>query len=488
MDIELSNIHKYYGSVQANSGVNLRVKSGTIHGILGENGAGKSTLMKILAGYIKKTSGQIIINGDYSDYTTPAQAFALGIGMLYQDPLDFSNLSVLDNFMLGRSLGFKNRKKHFKNKFIRLGRHFGFSLNPEMAVADLTVGERQQLEITRLLASGIKTLILDEPTTGISTLQKETLFKALKQLALEGKTILVVSHKLEDIQILCDKITVLRQGKISGVMSHPFDTDQLLLMMFKQLPKPPERARLLAGQSLMKMSKVFASGGRTGLKDCNLVIREGDIIGLAGLEGSGQGVFLRLACGLKQPRNGSIFLKNQEMTGKNYHHFKQQNISFVPADRLAEGLIPGLSIAEHFSLLDNNQKIWLNTSAAVKRALAKIVEFNITGRPVMNVETLSGGNQQRLLLSFLQPHTDLLLLENPTRGLDLESANWAWRYFQGFCSQNSSIIFSSSELDEIIMVANRVLVFFEGRIIKDVATIATSLDEIGRAIAGGLDS
>ena len=216
MWIELREIHKYYGLIKANHGVNLTIEPGVIHGILGENGAGKTTLMKILAGYTRKTSGTILVDHFPVNYKTPAQASELGIGMLYQDPLDFSLLSLLDNFMLGQTTGIVNQKKSFRKIFEETANSFNFSLQPDTFVKHLTIGERQQLEILRLLARGIQVLILDEPTTGITSLQKETLFQALKKLASEGKSVILVSHKLEDVQALCDKITVLRQGIIAG--------------------------------------------------------------------------------------------------------------------------------------------------------------------------------------------------------------------------------------------------------------------------------
>ena len=207
MWIELQDIHKHYGPVKANNGVDLKITPGRIHGILGENGAGKSTMMKVLAGFSQKTSGSILIDSKPVNYRNPAQAVALGIGMLYQDPLDFSLLSVLDNFMLGQANGFSGHKNNFRKAFRQLAETFNFTLHPDTPVKLLTVGERQQLELLRLLALGIHVLILDEPTTGISAIQKDILFKSLKKLTAEGKSVVLVSHKLEDVEALCDQVT-----------------------------------------------------------------------------------------------------------------------------------------------------------------------------------------------------------------------------------------------------------------------------------------
>jgi len=241
MKVELRDIHKYYGNIKANNGITLTVKPGTIHGVLGENGAGKSTLMKVLAGYISKTHGTILVDGRIEDYNTPAEASRLGIGMLYQDPLDYPPLSVLENFMIGQTRGFANREDEFRKRFYALNKDFNFSLHPDDRVHRLTVGERQQLEILRLISLGIGLLILDEPTTGISKEQKDVLFLALRKLVSEGKSVVLVSHKLQDAETLCDTVTVLRDGTITGSMDQPYEVSRLLNMMFNVPPVAPAR-------------------------------------------------------------------------------------------------------------------------------------------------------------------------------------------------------------------------------------------------------
>jgi simple sugar transport system ATP-binding protein len=484
MQLELKQISKHYGNLRANDCVDLIVKSGTIHGILGENGAGKSTLMKILAGYIQRTAGDIYIDQRRVDYQSPAQAAGLGIGMLYQDPLDFPNLSVLENFMLGQVRGLRFKPSAYLKNLTDLAAHFEFQLDAHAPVAFLTVGERQQLEILRLLSKGTRILILDEPTTGISAVQKEVLFNALKQLARENKTVLLVSHKLEDVEALCDTVTVLRQGKVAGSMQAPFDTPRLLSMMFNNLPTAPDRQQQNNGEALLEMTDVSGAGGRTGLKNCTIVLRQKEVVGLAGLEGSGQGVFLRIAAGLTTPASGRLRLNRQAMTGKDHPNFQTAGVGFLPSARLEEGLMPGLSIAEHVALKNQNQSFLIHWSKALIDAQTNIDSFRVMGAPGTLVESLSGGNQQRLLLSFLPLSPKLLLLENPTRGLDLESAMWIWNHLLAYKQSGASLVFSSSELDEILMVADRILVFFEGRIIADMPRDQTDGRSLGRAIAG----
>ncbi|MDX1708957.1 MAG: ATP-binding cassette domain-containing protein [Desulfobacterales bacterium] len=484
MWIELQDIHKQYGAVKANNGISFTIAPGKIHGILGENGAGKSTLMKILVGYTQKTSGKILVDEKPVTYRNPAQSSRLGLGMLYQDPLDFPLLTVFENFMLGQTDDTANHKKALREKYQHLADSLNFSLRPDAQVKGLTIGERQQLEILRLLSLGAQVLILDEPTTGISSNQKKILFTALKTLAAEGKSILLVSHKLEDVEALCDRVTVLRQGIVTGEMDHPFDNKDLLEMMFGKPPDTLPRCAEPPGEDVLVMQHVSGSGGRTGLLDCSTTIRQGEIVGLAGLEGSGQGVFLRVAGGLNKATGGSVLLSGSNMHNQDYHAFKRSGVFFMPASRLEEGLISGLSVTEHFALQENHESFMVNWLQAVGRAGERIASFRIKGRPESVVEALSGGNQQRLLLSFLPQNPVLLLLENPTRGLDMESVIWVWQHLHTYCRSKTSIVFSSSELDEILMVADRVLVFFDGRLIMDVKATDTDVNALGSAIAG----
>jgi len=485
MRITLRDIRKQYGKVNANDGIDLEISEGSIHGILGENGAGKSTLMKVLAGYTVKTSGAILLNGRPVEYDHPSQATRLGIGMLYQDPLDFPPLTVLENFLMGLDHGLISREGAYRGRLNEMAGHFGFHLDPAAPAERLTVGERQQLELIRLLALGVEVLILDEPTTGISSLQKQALFSALRKLAGEGKTILLVSHKLEDVEALCNRITVLRRGKVEGEMGLPFESKRLLGWMFgNELPPPPcfER-RTEEGVLTLAMEGVSASGGRAGLSPCHVAVRQGEVVGLAGLEGSGQGLFLRLAAGLERPETGKIRVAEKDMTGKDHHAYRARRVTFLPAGRLEEGLMPGLTITEHFALHQEGAMMihWPN---AQRRAEQGIERFRIRGSPLSVAESLSGGNQQRLLLALLPANPSLLLLEHPTRGLDMDSVQWVWEKLMAYADEGTSIVFSSADLDEIFQMADRVLVFFNGVVVKDVRTCDTTMEELAKAIAG----
>ena len=250
MNIELRHIHKHFGKVHANDDIVLNIPSGTIQGILGENGAGKSTLMKVLSGFIQADSGDILLDGKSVIIKSPADAIRYGIGMLHQDPLDFPPMRLVDNFLLGRSGGLLPDRKAVARDIHDLAVQFDFSLDPEAYVDGLTVGERQQLEILRLLWLGAHVLILDEPTTGISSSQKDKLFATLRKLAAQGMTIIFVSHKLEDVEVLCHKVAVLTAGKLVGEALAPFNAQKLVEMMFGREISLGARRPLKAGGTL----------------------------------------------------------------------------------------------------------------------------------------------------------------------------------------------------------------------------------------------
>ncbi|HMK09476.1 MAG TPA: ATP-binding cassette domain-containing protein, partial [Anaerolineales bacterium] len=352
MKVELRDIYKTFGAVQANVGIDLSIEAGTIQGLLGENGAGKSTLMKILSGFIRADRGEILLDGQPAVIHSPADAIRHGVGMLHQDPLDFPPMRVIDNFILGREGGLSTGQVEARRELIRLADEFSFSLDPEAYVDSLTVGERQQLEILRLIWLGARVLIFDEPTTGISGAQKERLFAALRLLAGQGKTVLFVSHKLEDVEGLCHRVVVLRQGHRIGEAKAPYVTRQLVEMMFGKAISVGERNPCGGEEVVLRLSHVSAEDYRLKIRDLSLEARGGEVIGLAGMEGSGQGLFLRAVAGLVRTVGGQIFIGGQDLTGHSYHNFKRHGVAFLPAARLEEGLVPGLTLTEHVILAE----------------------------------------------------------------------------------------------------------------------------------------
>ncbi len=484
MEIILQNISKSFGSVKALTDVSLTVQSGTIHGIIGENGAGKSTLMKILTGYQAKSSGSIFINEQETPLKTPGEASKLGIGMLYQEPMDFTPLTVLENFSLGSP---RQNRTDLRFALQNLAVQFQFHVDPDRMVGSLTIGERQQIEILRLIHCKTNVLILDEPTTGISPAQKKELFQALRQLTAEGMTVLLVSHKLKDIASLCSDVTVLRQGRITLHSTLPFNLPELLTAMFGSVPQQQNTmVPRETGEQILTLENIEATGERKGLHNCNTTIAEGEIVGLAGLDGAGQSTFLHLAAGLAIPKKGNTILFGRKLPKNITACRKAQELktSFIPADRLGEALFANLSISDHFCLQSDHDVFWRSQKKADQLAEKGISTFSIKGKKENPVKELSGGNQQRLLLSLLNPHSRLLLLENPTRGLDICSGQWVWDHLRRTLPQETTILFSSPELDEILHYSDRILIFHDGEIVLDQSITDTNHDIIATAMIG----
>lgn len=484
MNIELRNIHKSFGAVHANAGIDLNVPAGTLQGLLGENGAGKSTLMKILSGFFQQDRGQILLDGRPVRINSPADAIRQGVGMLHQDPLDFPPMRVLDNFMIGHRGGLLPDRGEARRAFQKLADDFGFALDLDAYVETLTVGERQQLEILRLLWLGARVLIFDEPTTGISQQQKDKLFRALRRLAAEGRTVLFVSHKLEEIEELCDRVAVLRRGRLVGEQEHPFDLDGLVKMMFGKEVSVGMRETVEMGEEVLQLEGLALEDRQTRIKGVDLSVRAGEVIGLAGMEGSGQSSLLAACAGLIRPVAGRVIVAGEDMTGKSYQQFLRRGVTHMPAARLEEGLVPGLTITEHFLLTRPADGLVIDWEAGSRLAESEIDRFSIVGSPGSNVESLSGGNQQRALLALLRPDRRLILLEHPARGLDIESALWVWRELKQRCRQGTAIFFISSDLEEILQYSDRILVFFAGQVSSPLAAEKTSLERLGQLIGG----
>jgi ABC-type uncharacterized transport system ATPase subunit len=480
MKVEFQDIHKTYGRVRANAGISLVLEPGRIYGLLGENGAGKSTLMRMLAGHTQPSRGRILYNGVATRGLTPSRALSMGVGMLYQDPLDFPALKVWENFRIG---GVRRDKGESIHRLQELGERLHFRLRPEEKIGDLTVGERQQLELLRLLDLGVKVLILDEPTTGISVTQKEMLFATMRQLAEErGRTIIFVTHKLAEAEQLCQQVIVLRGGKLEGKLDQPFQSDELLRLMFgpdhgengesqpQVVPKTEPILRLEGAQLL---------GGKYSLADVSLKVHPGEIIGLAGLEGSGQELLLRGLAGLARVVNGRLVFNGKELQGLPYLNFRREGINFLPAARLEEALFPDFSLVEHFHLAFPFLK-----GNLAERLEEGIRRFSIQAQPTSTARSLSGGNQQRLLLALIPERTKLLLLEHPTRGLDHGSGRQVWEHLKERCRRETALLFSSADLEEIMANSHRVLVFFNRQLVADRPVQSIGLEEMARLMAG----
>jgi simple sugar transport system ATP-binding protein len=385
---------------------------------------------------------------------------------------------------LGHAGGLFPRRAEAVRDFKRLADQFGFSLDPYAYVDALTVGERQQLEILRLLWLGARVLIFDEPTTGISASQKERLFTALRLLAEQGKTILFVSHKLEEVEGLCHRVAVLRQGHLVGEVRPPYKTAKLVEMMFGKAIALGARTPGCPGEVALSLRNLEMEDYRLHISNVNLEACGGEVIGLAGMEGSGQGLFLRAVAGLVRTVGGRVVVGGKDLTGKSHHTFKRQGVAFLPAARLEEGLASGLNLTEHFVLSEQRKGFLIKWEQGKALAQKRIEDFNIHGTPQSLVETLSGGNQQRALLALLRVPLALLLLEHPTRGLDIESTIYIWSKLKERCKQGTSILFISSDLEEILQYSDRVLVFFNGKVTPPLDATALILEKLGQLIGG----
>ncbi len=338
--------------------------------------------------------------------------------------------------------------------------------------------------MTRLLWLGVEVLILDEPTTGISAAQQEVLFAALKKLAGQGKTIIFVSHKLEEVKELCSRVVVLRKGCLIGERQAPFDENDLVKLMFGRQITRKRTGQAGSGDIRMSIRDLGIDDFRIRIEQVNFDLLAGEVIGLAGMEGSGQRQFLQTLAGLKQSTSGRIEFGGEDINGKNCFEFQKRGIFYVPSARMEEGLVPGLTLEEHYILSDCEKRMFINSKDSRAITEKRIERFNIKGKSATYSEELSGGNQQRLLLSLLKEPASLLLLENPTRGLDIESANWIWSILRERCQAATSIIFSSADLDELTFYADRILVFFSGRISEPLASAGLNEEKLGRMIGG----
>ena len=487
MKVEIRDIRKYFGPVKANDGITLTLEGGHIYGLLGENGAGKSTLMKILSGYQPQDSGEILLEDRSHSFDSPRAALVSGVGMLYQEPHDLPPFRIIDNYLLGRDkhviLNYQDAEAELKE----LATRYGFKLDLHAHVDSLSLGERQQLELVRLLAGGAEVLILDEPTTGISAEQKDVLFDSMRKLAREeGKTLILVSHKLEEVQELCDHAFVLRRGKYVGEMAIPCPNEKLVELMFGKVPPRTDRPVFELGAPMLEVRDLTVSTYRLSVKEINLSVQAGEIFGLAGLEGSGQHLLMQACAGLVRPESGLIILDGKDITNWSYHRTRSADVAYVAAGRLEEGLVSGLSLTEHVVLAQKEHTFFVDWTAANQDTQQRIERYQIVGRPDSTADELSGGNQQRLLFGLLGARLKLILLEHPTRGLDVRSTNYIWDLLYQRRQDGTAILFISPDLDEIIERSDRIAVFSGGMMSRIVDAKTTSVEELGHLIGGQL--
>ena len=460
MKIEFKNISKTFGHVKANEDISFTIDSGTIHALIGENGAGKSTLIKILSGQIFPDHGSIMLDSSNIELGSTNEANEKGIGILGQDPLDFSNFTVLESFIAGHpSSPFVFSKKNIAKKINPYLTQFNWNIQLNSLVKDLSVGERQQLELIRLLDKGAKVIILDEPTSGFSLEQKKKVFETLKILSKNGFTIILVSHKIEEILEICSHATIMQKGRLVNTIDLPTDPQTLIDLMFG--PQDISNKKSAPELNLDSISKINLNISDFSIKynsdsenDTHTIdIPQKIIIGIAGLQGSGADKFIQ------------HFQSNpNQISTSNKSYLDKSTITYVPADRLERGLFPDMTICEHIALAYNH-KSTVDWNEMENLSQSLINKYGIVGTPNSVAKTLSGGNQQRLMLSLITESTELLLLEQPTRGLDIQSANYVWENLSTTKKTKTLTLFSSTDIDEIYAYSEYIICFFNDHIV-----------------------
>ncbi|MCX7859238.1 MAG: ATP-binding cassette domain-containing protein [Chloroflexus sp.] len=493
MHIAVENLTKRFGAVCANNRLTISFAAGQIHGVLGENGAGKSTLMKLLAGFIQPDEGRIVFDNTPRRLRGPGDALVAGVGMVHQEPLDIPAFTVLENLLCAAPPGVFRSRRAAQTALLALAERLGFPVDPAARLDQLTIGQRQQVEIMRLLLCGAQVLILDEPTTGITAAQARALFAALRQIAAEGRTVLFVSHKLEEVAELCHTVTVLRNGQVvpPGQLPMPQPQEYLLELMFGEAGAAPPIYRplpVIDAPPVWELRSVTVRSGALQLVDLNHRFAAGRIIGLAGLDGSGQQVLLRLLAGQLAPDRGQVLVNGRDLTGAGSLAFRQAGVEYLPADRLHDGMIGALSLADHFALLQHGG-LMVDRRRAEELARRAIADYQIKATPITPIAALSGGNQQRAMLALIPPNARGILAEQPARGLDVASARAIWGRLQARRDNGCCVIFSSPDLDEIMEYSDEVIVCFAGRIGPPIPRALLSASRLAELIGGvGFDA
>mgnify|MGYP000376666289 CR=1 FL=1 len=504
----MQHIEKRFGAVHANRDVNLRVAAGTVHGIVGENGAGKSTLMSILYGFYQADSGQIQIEGQPTRITGSAQAIALGIGMVHQHFMLVDTLSALDNVMLGAEPGWRLNaaRAQVRARLEVLMQGTGLRVDLDALVADLPVGERQRLEILKALFRGARILILDEPTAVLTPQETEALFVTLRQLRAQGTTILLITHKLKEIMALCDAVTVMRAGAVvldCAVADTSIDglAEAMVgrrVQMGRQAHRQTGdgRAPALAGAVLLQARGLGWTDalGVPRLAEVSLALHAGEIVGIAGVSGNGQSELLDVLSGLLTPAQGELVVGSQRFTPAHWLSTRQARelrIAHVPEDRHRRGMVLGFEAWETAVLgYEARPRYslggWMRQRAMREDCAAMMERYDVRPRnTALRSAKFSGGNQQKLVLAReAAPSPQVLLVGQPTRGVDIGAIEFIHGRLRALRDAGGAVLVVSSELDEILALADRVIVMNAGRIAGELPIAACSESALGRLMGG----
>jgi ABC-type uncharacterized transport system ATPase subunit len=488
--VVLDGITKRFPGVVANDSVNLALHEGEIHALIGENGAGKSTLMRVLYGLYPPDDGHIVVGGEEVKIPSPRSAIALGIGMVHQHFMLVDRFTVTENIILGAEGSAVVDYDEAAKKVDELAHSYGFAIDPRKRVADLSVGQEQRVEILKALYRGIDLLILDEPTAVLTPAETNELFQNLKKLREGGKTIVFISHKLDEVLEIADRITVLRRGRVVGETT-PSETSKEKLaemMVGRSVLFELDKPEVEKGEPVLKVRDLSLDGV---LHDINLEVHSGEVLGVAGVEGNGQRELAEVLIGLQSPNSGRVTVDGKDVAGHRVADVRELGVAYVPEDRHDRGLVLDMSVWENSVLgqqrRDEYSGRWgvLAIRKIKELALRLIKQFDVRARGIsVDAATLSGGNQQKLILAReLEPDPRLLLACQPTRGLDVGAIEFVWKEILEQKEAGRAVLLISAELDEIYELSDRIVTIYEGRITGEYSPEA-SPEEIGLGMTG----
>jgi simple sugar transport system ATP-binding protein len=497
--VELIGIDKSFGTVRANHDVNLTVAKGTIHGIVGENGAGKSTLMSILYGFYEADAGEIRIDGRPVRIAKSQAAIAAGIGMVFQHFMLVDEMSVLDNIMLGAEGGFILRAGRAKARAALAGyaADYGLAVDPDARVGDLSVGQQQRVEIVKALYRGARVLVLDEPTAVLTPAEAGALFRLLGALKAQGKTIILITHKLQEIMAATDRVSVMRHGEMVATLDTARTSPRELaaLMVGREVLLSVEKAPRAPGPVMLAVEGLrFVDGrGVTRLDGVSFALRAGEIVGVAGVAGNGQSELLALLAGMEAPTAGTVALAGETLTadGAGPRERRRRGLLHVPEDRLRVGLVPPFAVFESAVLGFSHearygQGPFLDRTAMIGDLAARMRDYDVRPRnPLLRTAKFSGGNQQKIVLAReIERHPKVLLVGQPTRGVDIGAIEFIHRRLLALREAGVAILLVSVELDEIISLSDRILVMCAGRITGERVAARADARDLGLLMAG----
>jgi len=495
--LEMKNITKRFGDLIANNKVSFSVEKGEVHALLGENGAGKSTLMNILGGMYQADEGVILFNGKEVTIRNSNDAMALGIGMVHQHFMLIPALTVIENVVLGLPdnkilLDLQGSAKRLEE----LADNFGLEVDPWARVSDLTIGQQQKVEILKVLFREAKIIIFDEPTAVLTPQEVDSLFSMIRKLTQDGFTIVFISHKLVEIMDICDRCSILRRGELVGSMeiSSITDTNQLAsLMVGREVNLYVDKPDRIPGQEKLRIDNLcYVDDGLVErLKNVNLNIREGEILGICGVDGSGQSQLVDCIAGLVKVTSGQIFLDNELINSKTPGEILDLHVSHIPEDRHRRAIVTSFSINENLILMTSEREDFLKHGLFNWR---KISEYNQALCDSYNVkmqslsepmDNLSGGNQQRVVVAReLDRAPELLIAMHPSRGLDIESAKFIQRKIIEARNNGAAVLFISSDLEEIMEMSDRVAVMYNGYVVDTLSQSEVTIELLGQLMTG----